>query len=183
MAAFYSKRVTPEKVLAFLMAGFGIGTVVGYIFMATAHTVRLRAPPGACSNMRGQPVPAHLLEANAARRHTGPHLSCPQASSSLASDAYADAGDPGHVALRRGARHGARCLKRGFFLISPAPGQRARFGHLVPRQGQLALSDKTGHCWRPCKQRMVITAAVSQEVGVRGRSWLISEIIAATSLR
>jgi hypothetical protein len=41
MAPFHGKRVTPEKVLAFLMVGFGIGTVVGYVFMATAHTVRL----------------------------------------------------------------------------------------------------------------------------------------------
>ena len=53
MAAFHGKRVTPEKVLAFLMVGFGIGTVVGYIFMATAHTVRLPAPHASAALLRG----------------------------------------------------------------------------------------------------------------------------------
>lgn len=44
MALFHSRRVTPEKVVVFLMVGFGIGTVVGYIFMATAHTVPTSVP-------------------------------------------------------------------------------------------------------------------------------------------
>ena len=45
MALFHSRRVTPEKVVIYLVGGFGIGTVIGYIFMATAHTVRALLPP------------------------------------------------------------------------------------------------------------------------------------------
>ena len=62
MALFHSRRVTPEKVVVFLMVGFGIGTAVGYIFMATAHTVRpvQLYPHDAGTSSRG---PAHLLEA------------------------------------------------------------------------------------------------------------------------
>ena len=112
MAPFHSKRVTPEKVLVFLMAGFGIGTVVGYIFMATVHTVRLPNPTPPTrlqhdARSRCQPTSRR----NAARQRPRRYLPGLRTRLSLAEDAYADAGDPGHVALRRGARHRTRCCK------------------------------------------------------------------------
>ena len=61
MALFHSRRVTPEKVVVFLLGGFGIGTVIGYIFMATAHTVRLSPPPPTRGDVCIS-LPAHLLD-------------------------------------------------------------------------------------------------------------------------
>ncbi len=67
MALFHSRRVTPEKVVVFLLGGFGIGTVIGYIFMATAHTVRDSHPHTPA--MVVSVGPAHLLETLQPQRH------------------------------------------------------------------------------------------------------------------
>ena len=91
MALFHSRRVTPQKVIVFLLGGFGIGTVIGYIFMATAHTARLCNPTPTVFAHTGQPTCSNHGSLSSTIATLAPSLRTREACCL----AYADAGDQG----------------------------------------------------------------------------------------
>lgn len=66
MGVFQTRnRVGPRKIAVFVAVGFLIGSILGYIFMATVHAVRLKSRCLQC--LTNEIMPSQFVSSNGSR--------------------------------------------------------------------------------------------------------------------